>query len=551
MAKRNRAPKQATPGPGKVKMGNSLSLKNRSSKTQTGIRDKSTVKRLNMYKTNGPKRNRDGKIVEAAEYQKAAISGERARIEPNRKWFGNTRTLTQQALQKFQSEMGKIQKNPYQVVMKSSKLPTGLLKETSKTTNVHILKTESFESTFGPKKLRKRPKIGAENLSDMVNKVAEVTNTFDEKEEKKAPETDERDAPNDYIFEAGQSRRIHAELFKVIDSSDVVVQVLDARDPMGTRSKYVETYLKTEKSHKHLIFILNKCDLVPTWVTKGWLVHLSAEYPTLAFHASMTKSFGKGALINLLRQFARLHSDKKQISVGFIGYPNVGKSSIINTLKHKKCCKVAPLAGETKVWQYVSLFRRVNLIDCPGIVSNTADSNADMMCKGVVRLEFVTNANDYIEAVMERVKPKYLTQAYKVENWTNGEDFLAKVCKRTGKLLKKGEPDLNAVARMVFQDFQRGRLPYFNIPPNCTQKSKNETLPTEEDMSFIEDQPVTEEAEEKEEISNSEKDSSLQPTHGAVKSSENDTSDDKDKLEVPERTPEPAKKRRKIIPDDD
>lgn len=47
--------------------------------------------------------------------------------------------------------------------------------------------------------------------------------------------------------------------------------------------------------------------------------------------------------------FAQLHSDKKQISVGFIGYPNVGKSSVINTLRSKKVCNVAPLAGETKV----------------------------------------------------------------------------------------------------------------------------------------------------------------------------------------------------------
>ena len=61
----------------------------------------------------------------------------------------------------------------------------------------------------------------------------------------------------------------------------------------------MERHLKEEKSHKHLIFILNKCDLVPTWVTKGWLVHLSAEYPTLAFHASVTKSFGKG-MVNQL-----------------------------------------------------------------------------------------------------------------------------------------------------------------------------------------------------------------------------------------------------------
>lgn len=45
------------------------------------------------------------------------------------------------------------------------------------------------------------------------------------------------------------------------------MQVLDARDPMGTRSKYIERYMKKEKPFKHLIFVLNKCDLVPTWVT--------------------------------------------------------------------------------------------------------------------------------------------------------------------------------------------------------------------------------------------------------------------------------------------
>jgi tRNA U34 5-carboxymethylaminomethyl modifying GTPase MnmE/TrmE len=80
-----------------------------------------------------------------------------------------------------------------------------------------------------------------------------------------------------------------------------------------------------------------------------WAKHLSKSYPTLAFHASINNSFGKGSLIQLLRQFAQLHSDKKQISVGFIGYPNTGKSSIINTLRNKKVCNVAPIPGETKV----------------------------------------------------------------------------------------------------------------------------------------------------------------------------------------------------------
>ena len=68
------------------------------------------------------------------------------------------------------------------------------------------------------------------------------------------------------IFNKGQSKRIWNELYKVIDSSDVVIHVLDARDPLGTRCRSVEKYLKVEAPHKHLIFVLNKCDLVPTSV---------------------------------------------------------------------------------------------------------------------------------------------------------------------------------------------------------------------------------------------------------------------------------------------
>ena len=99
-----------------------------------------------------------------------------------------------------------------------------------------------------------------------------------------------------------------------------------------------------------------------------------------------------------------LHKDKKQISVGFIGYPNVGKSSIINTLKKKQVCKVAPIPGETKVWQYITLLRNIYLIDCPGIVPPTNDSDAEIVIKGVVRAERLADPEMVIPEVLSRVK---------------------------------------------------------------------------------------------------------------------------------------------------
>ncbi|ETN75932.1 hypothetical protein NECAME_12031 [Necator americanus] len=77
--------------------------------------------------------------------------------------------------------------------------------------------------------------------------------------------------------------------------------------------------------------------------------------------------------------------DLWRISVGFIGYPNVGKSSIVNTLRKKKVCKTAPIAGETKVWQYVMLMRRIYMIDCPGVVYPQGDSETQIILKGVLR----------------------------------------------------------------------------------------------------------------------------------------------------------------------
>ncbi|KFQ82563.1 Nucleolar GTP-binding protein 2, partial [Phoenicopterus ruber ruber] len=416
-------------------------------------------------------RNKHGKVIKPLQYQSTVAPGTVARVEPNIKWFGNTRVIKQSSLQKFQEEMETVMKDPYRVVMKQRKLPMSLFYDRIKphTSRVHILDTETFETTFGPKSQRKRPNLSASDVQSLVENAEASSGSYDQGKDRDlvTEDTGVRDEAQEEIYKKGQSKRIWGELYKVIDSSDVVVQVLDARDPMGTRSPHVESYLKKEKHWKHLIFVLNKCDLVPTWATKRWVAVLSQEYPTLAFHASLTNPFGKGAFIQLLRQFGKLHSDKKQISVGFIGYPNVGKSSVINTLRSKKVCNVAPIAGETKVWQYITLMRRIFLIDCPGVVYPSGDTETDIVLKGVVQVEKIKSPEDHISAVLERAKPEYIRKTYKIDSWKDTEDFLEKLASRTGKLLKGGEPNTQTVSKMVLNDWQRGRIPFFVKPPNA------------------------------------------------------------------------------------
>lgn len=126
--------------------------------------------------------------------------------------------------------------------------------------------------------------------------------------------------------------------------------ILDARDPLGTRCYHVEKHLEKNCKLKHLVYVLNKVDLIPTSVTSGWVKHLSALHPTVAFRADINNAFGRETLMNLFRQFDNFHKDRKTISIGFIGYPNVGKSSIINSISKRTACKAAPIPGETKNW---------------------------------------------------------------------------------------------------------------------------------------------------------------------------------------------------------
>ena len=200
----------------------------------------------------------------------------------------------------------------------------------------------------------------------------------------------------------------------------------------------------------------------------------------------MTNSFGKGSLITLLRQFSTLHSSRKQISVGFIGYPNTGKSSIINTLRKKRVCTVAPIPGETKVWQYITLMKRIYLIDCPGVVPpSQGDSEQDILLRGVVRVENVENPSQYVAAVLRRTQTKHIERTYDIKHSEYNDDpveFLSILARKGGRLLKGGEADVDGVAKMVLNDFLRGKIPWFTPAP----RKEGEQTPAPEESAGIE-----------------------------------------------------------------
>lgn len=254
-----------------------------------------------MFKDGRAQRNAAGEITKAASYQSREIP--KARIEPNRKWFGNTRVISQEALSSFREAVAERASDPYQVLLKTNKLPMSLIRDGS---NVNGLKehqakmaieTAPFGDTFGPKAQRKRVKLGVGSLEDLAGETAKVHESYLEKldqgrHEDGTPVVAGDDVASDAfegtlttaresVFSKGQSKRIWNELYKVIDSSDVVIHVLDARDPEGTRCRSIEKYIHEEAPHKHLIFVVNKCDLVPTSVavSDSLFFYINPEYP--------------------------------------------------------------------------------------------------------------------------------------------------------------------------------------------------------------------------------------------------------------------------------
>ncbi|KAI1751803.1 nucleolar GTP-binding protein 2 [Xylaria castorea] len=467
--------------------GKTGSMDNVKIKGENFYRDAKRVRALNIRKDRGPRRNAEGTIVQAAKYQ--SRDAPVARIEPNRRWFQNTRVISQDSLTQFREAMAEKATDPYSVLLKSNKLPMTLIRDGSDTPGLKqhqakmTIETSSFADTFGPKSQRKRVKLGVSSLTDLAEGTEDSMDTYNDRLEQarllsgageieggedRVELGDPLSLAVEPVFSKGQSKRIWNELYKVLDSSDVILHILDARNPEGTRCRAVEQYLKKEAPHKHLVFILNKVDLIPTSVAASWVRHLSKEVPTLAFHSSITNSFGKGQLISLLRQFSSLHKDRKQISVGLIGYPNVGKSSLINTLKAKKVATVAPIPGETKVWQFVTLMKRIYLIDCPGIVPpNANDKPVDILLRGVVRIEKVENPEQYMGPMMAKVKRHHLERTYEISNWKDHHEFLEILGRKGGRLLKAGEVDLDGVAKMVLTDFMRGKIPWFTPPPKA------------------------------------------------------------------------------------
>jgi nuclear GTP-binding protein len=294
------------------------------------------------------------------------------------------------------------------------------------------------------------------------------------------------------------SRRAYlSELRKVVEKADIVINVLDARDPIGTRSTTIEE-MTAQYSRKKIIYVLNKADLVPKEVLEGWIKYLRQYHPTIPFksntqaqkshlgttsgkvlhHAAdvlqTSQSIGSEELLNLLKNYCRVDStsSKTIITVGIVGFPNVGKSSVINSLMRIRAVGVSAVPGFTKNLQEVILDKNIRLIDSPGVVFADGN-NPNTALRNVVNIEDMTDVLTPIHAIVDKCPAAYLMQIYNIPKFTEKDavQFLSLVAKANGKLKKGGIPNTDAAARLILHDWNSGKIKYYCKPPAEFMKS--------------------------------------------------------------------------------
>jgi ribosome biogenesis GTPase A len=247
----------------------------------------------------------------------------------------------------------------------------------------------------------------------------------------------------------------------VIRMSDIILEVLDARFIEETRNKEIEKQIKGKG--KEIIFILNKADLI----NKEEALISSDVYPYI--FVSTKDRAGGGKLRNLIKieasKFLRREKGRKNVYIGVLGYPNVGKSSLINLLTGKAGARVGDEPGFTKGLQKLRLSRGLLLIDTPGVIPKREYSMQDSKLiekHAKVGARSYANVRDPEMAVANLMNQysEEIEKFYGITAEGNSELLIEEFGKRKNLMKRGGEVDFDRASRLILKDWQEGKIKF-------------------------------------------------------------------------------------------
>ncbi len=232
----------------------------------------------------------------------------------------------------------------------------------------------------------------------------------------------------------------------VIKEADILVEVLDARFVEETRNKEIED--KVKKAGKVLIYVINKCDLVEKTQMDKWKQKLK---PSVFISAKehMGTSYLRTAIMK--------NAPSGTFKVGILGYPNTGKSSVINSLKGKSSAKTSPISGYTKGMQMIKVSKRMYLLDTPGVFPYKEKDEAK---HAMIASKTFQDVKDPEGAAMKLIEEKkeVIAQHYGIPEDEDPWEMLEALAMKLNRKKKGGEPDTYTTARLLLQDWQKGKV---------------------------------------------------------------------------------------------
>ncbi|KAF9477541.1 P-loop containing nucleoside triphosphate hydrolase protein [Pholiota conissans] len=388
-----------------------------------------------------------------------------------------------------------------------------------------------------------------------------------------------QDQDNFLLTPFERNLEVWRQLWRVLERSHLVIQIVDARNPLRFRCEDLETYVQdvegpegeagTGKNLRRSMLLINKSDLLTAKQRVQWADYFDSQGIKYAFYSAANEaaiqlarkeaadalareeeelavrespsesdeedsdddadkigaSFNSQdesdeedmyfsaeeeteegqdsrakvlSVVELEVLFEKLAPDLSKFSdgsgnppskhvVGLVGYPNVGKSSTINSLLGEKKVSVSSTPGKTKHFQTIHLSERVVLCDCPGLVfPQFATTKADLVCDGVLPIDQLREYTGPVDLLAKRLPREILEATYGLTIKTRGveeggdgsvtaENFLISYAIARGYVRAgQGNPDEARSARYILKDYVNGKLLFCHPPPNISEAEFNE-----------------------------------------------------------------------------
>ena len=311
------------------------------------------------------------------------------------------------------------------------------------------------------------------------------------------------------------------QLWMTVEKGEILFQIVDGRNPLYYRCPDLEKYIKEVDKNKEIILIVNKADLMNDDLRKNWADYFKTHNIKYIFFSavneiekmekgeSLTQSekidqsdyriFTRNELVQYIKEIGEtIQKEEKSIEnknnnksknqannalmVGFIGYPNVGKSSIINVLMKTKKAAVANIPGRTKHYQTLFLPEEQNLnilpksiclVDCPGLIfPSFTTSKADMLVNGIYPIDTLSDIYNPIQIIINLIPSKILSNFYKITlpDIYSAKQFLQIIAKKRGFYTGNGLPEEAKTAKLILRDYTSGKLLYCHLRPDYTEE---------------------------------------------------------------------------------